>query len=83
VDQFYSPSKMNTSRLLGRHIAVELMHDPVMKRALRRLVEGEPIGTPPLDEEPTCQEYCGASGTTCQGRIPRAFRAGDGASGRR
>lgn len=78
ADQFYSPSKMNAYRLLGRHIAVELMHDPVMKRALRLLRAGEPIGSPPLGDEPTCREYCGASAPPCLGSVPRRFRSGVG-----
>ena len=47
MDQFYSPSKMNTYRLLGRHIAVKLMQDPVMERALDNLVKGKPIDSAP------------------------------------
>jgi hypothetical protein len=67
MDQFYAPAKMNTYRLLGRHIATELMHDPVMRAALdqfikgERVVDGRPnVPSPPCDcrEEDDCDVEC-------------------------
>ena len=46
LDQFYTPSKMSTYRLLGRHIMNTLMSDSVMRAALDRIVQGRP----PTDE---------------------------------
>ncbi|WP_422932111.1 hypothetical protein [Singulisphaera sp. PoT] len=61
MDQFYTPAKMTTYRLLGRHIAQELMHDPIMREVLQALVSGrtvpqecgpDPDGGPGLDGVP-------------------------------
>ena len=40
VDQFYTPSKMKTYRLLGRHIAEELMRDEEMIKVWERITQG-------------------------------------------
>jgi hypothetical protein len=42
LDQFYTPAKMNTYRLLGRHTATMLMNDPVMRAAFGEFLRGEP-----------------------------------------
>jgi hypothetical protein len=53
LDQFYTPAKMNTYRLLGRHTATMLMNDPVMRAAFGEFLRGEPnvigdaVKTPP------------------------------------
>ncbi len=64
LDQFYTPMKMSTYRLLGRHIAEELMHDPVMRRALSSIIAGGPATEAPTHRKDssikaTCDSYCG------------------------
>jgi hypothetical protein len=84
LDQFYTPTKMSTYRLLGRHIAEELMHDPAMKDVLSRLIRGESLsrrwkGPEGAGERATCEAYCGSTGEngsrrSCVWDRPRAFR---------
>ena len=83
LDQFYTPAKMSTYRLLGRHIARELMEEPVMREALLRAdwvrPEGGRPGTPPdpvekPDPVPPCDHVCGEVDLSCLWRSPRGFR---------
>ncbi|AMV36082.1 hypothetical protein [Planctomyces sp. SH-PL62] len=75
VDQFYTPARMSLYRLLGRHIATELMHDPVMRVALRQAVDGEVVdGLPAQDAPGCCDCRDGHEGPTCRWRHSRAFR---------
>jgi hypothetical protein len=79
MDQFYTPAKMNTYRLLGRHIAVELMHDPVMRDALGRIAHGLPATNKPehnkehVTKEP-CAPNCGGIDLSCIWNRQRTFR---------
>lgn len=79
VDQFYTPAKMNTYRLLGRHIADELMDDPVMKDVVSAILKGREIARPPghasacnLVEH--CREDCDRHGSICSRDMPRSVR---------
>ena len=83
VDQFYTPAKMSTYRLLGRHIAEELMEDPAMKDALARIVEGEAATVDPAKgdarsdkykNEKACEIYCTESDRSCDWNRQRRFR---------
>jgi len=81
MDQFYEPAKMNTYRLLGRHIATELMHDPVMRSALRQFKHGdEPIDGALHDDHPPCDCCAGQCQWRCQPRL-RSWSSGAGANG--
>jgi hypothetical protein len=79
VDQFYSPSRMNTYRLLGRHIAMELMEDPVMSSVLQQFLLDKPLHT--LDKldstssTATCTERCGGPSHRCQWHLARSLRS--------
>lgn len=79
MDQFYTPAKMNTYRLLGRHIATELMYDPVMIDAFKRIAQGEPAGkSPERNAEDGTKEFCATHcreiGSSCSGQRQRTFR---------
>ncbi|WP_165224966.1 hypothetical protein [Aquisphaera insulae] len=80
LDQFYAPAKMNTYRLLGRHIATELMHDPVMRTSLHDLTRGEaaPSGwsTDPDSAGDCCDIGCAIE---CEWRRQSRFRSGSSA----
>ena len=78
MDQFYTPAKMNTYRLLGRHVAEELMHDPVMKDALGRIVTAQAATKPP-DHDETADARAGCTPCTkidpsCVWNHQRTFR---------
>ena len=53
LDQFYTVARMNTYRLLGRHIGRELVEDGVMAEALRSVIRGGPaiLMTKPLQTD--------------------------------
>lgn len=72
VDQFYTPAKMNTYRLLGRHIATRLMHDPVMRAALAEFVNGADQITGELANECASCDCCGDG---CEWRLQSRFRS--------
>ncbi|WP_337177335.1 hypothetical protein [Paludisphaera sp.] len=78
VDQFYTPARMNTYRLLGRHIADELMDDPVMEDVIAAILTGGDVA-PPLEYKPgglgtdLCRKACG-EGASCSANLPRSFR---------
>jgi hypothetical protein len=80
MDQFYTPAKMNTYRLLGRHTAVELMSDPVMINALVRIAQGKTAGivlNPQVEEwdvRQDCASQCKLIGLSCLGNRQRTFR---------
>lgn len=84
LDQFYTPMKMTTYRLLGRHIADELMHDPVMKDVLSRISAGEAATSKPTPTKSgkvraSCDSYCGTCDPcdavqACVWNHQRAFR---------
>jgi hypothetical protein len=72
VDQFYTPAKMNTYRLLGRHIATRLMHDPVMRAALAQFIRGADQITGELEDG--CAS-CDCFGGGCEWRLQQRFRS--------
>jgi hypothetical protein len=80
MDQFYTPAKMNTYRLLGRHAATELMHDPVMIDAFTRIAQGQLAGKSPdhnLEDsaKEECATQCKKIGlSACVGGRQRIFR---------
>ncbi|WP_145275362.1 hypothetical protein [Tautonia plasticadhaerens] len=81
LDQFYTASRMNTYRLLGRHIGRELASEPEFQRALESIARGEsPVpeksrdpSRPPGD---SC-ESCRLAGS-CIGHVERQYRVGEG-----
>ena len=79
MDQFYTPSKMSTYRLLGRHIARELAHDRVIRDALGRVTRGESATYEPghgdqPDGRPECDHRCAGGHPACMLNRQRGFR---------
>ncbi len=76
LDQFYTPSKMSTYRLLGRHVITELMRDPVMTAAFGQIFGGT---EPAVDaEHPACESSCQARRSSCVLNRQEAFRPAAG-----
>lgn len=61
LDQFYTAAKMNTYRLLGRHIGSELAEDLEFQRALRRIYSGQPA----VPNRPQARPAPAAACATC------------------
>ena len=78
VDQFYAPSKMKTYRLLGRHIAEELMQDPLMKQVWEQITQGHDATADPkageAKEKEKCYIGCDLKRFACDLNRPRGFR---------
>lgn len=78
-DQFYTPARMDIYRLLGRHIAEELTHEPVMRKALHQAFSGQTVTgkhdvASDLPGKVSCKDACSKSEATCGWNRPREFR---------